>query len=55
MKQNQEPCRKTKKVIDKGKRSKTLSIVKTDKNMQEVESAESSRDKYHAKGSPSLT
>ena len=40
MKQNQKPCTKTKKVIDIGKRSKTLSEVKPveniSKNLQET-------------------
>ena len=31
--QNQKPCTKTKKVIDRGKRSKTLSEVKPVKNI----------------------
>ena len=38
-----------KKVINRGKRIKTFSEVKP------VESAEFSRDKSHAKGSPSFT
>ena len=42
-----------KKMIDRGKRSKTLSEVKPAKNLQE--SAEFSRDKSHVKGSPSFT
>ena len=33
MKQNQKPCTKLKKVIDRGKRSKTLSKVKPVKNI----------------------
>ena len=33
MKQNQKPCTKTKKVIDRGKRSKTLSEVKPVENI----------------------
>ena len=33
MKQNQKPCTKLKKVIDRGKRSKTLSEVKPVKNI----------------------
>ena len=33
MKQNQKPCTKTKKVIDKGKKGKTLSEVKPIENM----------------------
>ena len=32
-KQNQKPCIKTKKVIDRGKRSKTLSEVKPVENV----------------------
>ena len=33
MKQNQKPCTKLKKVIDRGKRSKTLSEVKLVENI----------------------
>ena len=44
MKLNQEPCTKLKKVIDKGKRSKTLSEVKPVENI----------NKSRAKGSPSF-
>ena len=33
MKQNQKPCTKTKKVVDRGKRSKTLSEVKPVENI----------------------
>ena len=33
MKQNQKPCTARKKVIDRGKRSKTLSEVKQVKNL----------------------
>ena len=33
MKQNQKPCTKTKKMIDRGKRSKTLSEVKPVENI----------------------
>ena len=33
MKQNKKPCTKLKKVIDRGKRSKTLSEVKPVKNI----------------------
>ena len=33
MKKNQKPCTKTKGVIDRGKRGKTLSEVKPDKNI----------------------
>ena len=33
MKQNQKPCTKLKKVIDRGKRSKTLSEVKPVENI----------------------
>ena len=35
MKQNQKPCTKTKKVIDRGKRSKTLSEVKPVENVSQ--------------------
>ena len=48
-----------KKVIDRGKRSKTLSEVKPVENLQicrsAVRIAEFSRDKSRAKGSPSST
>ena len=50
MKQNQKLCTKMKKVIDRGKRSKILSEVKPVEK-----SAEFSRDKSHAKGSPCFT
>ena len=33
MKSNQKPCIKTKKVIDKGKRSKTMSEIKPVENI----------------------
>ena len=35
MKLNQKPCTKTKKVIDRGKQSKTLSEVKPVENISE--------------------
>ena len=54
MKQNQKPCRRTKKVIDRGKRSKTLSEVMPVENISK-EPTEFSRDKSQAKGSPSFT
>ena len=53
MKQNQKPRTKTKKVTNKGKRSKTLSKVKPVENISK--NLEFSRDKSRAKGSPSLT
>ena len=53
MKQNQKPCIT---VIDRGKRSKTLSDVKQVENISKnQESAKFSRDKSRAKGSPSFT
>ena len=42
-----------KKVIDRGKRSKTMSEVKPVKNISK--NLQFSRDKSHAKGSPSFT
>ena len=44
-----------KKVIDRGKRSKTLSEVKPVENISKNLQREFSRDKSHAKGSPSFT
>ena len=44
---------KSKKVIDRGKRSKTLSEVKPIENISK--NAEYSEDKSRAKGSPSFT
>ena len=45
--------KKTKKAIDRGKRSKTLNVVKSVKNMQKC--IEFSSDISLAKGSPSFT
>ena len=42
------------KLIDRGKRSKTLSEVQPVENISKKESAQFSRDKSHAKGSPSF-
>ena len=53
MKQNQKPCITRKNVIDRGKRSKTLSEVKTVENINK--NTEFSREKFRAKGSPYFT
>ena len=49
MKQNQKPCTKTKKVIDRRKKNKKLSEVKPDENISKK--LQFSRDKSHAKRS----
>ena len=52
---NQKPCIMMKKVIVRGKRSKTLSEVKPTENISMNESTEFARDKSRAKGSASFT
>ena len=54
MKLNQKPYITTKKEIDRGKKSKTLSEVKLVENIHK-NPQEFSRDKSCAKGSPSFT
>ena len=52
MKQNQKPCTKTKNMIDRRKKSKKLSVVKSGKNISKK--LQFSRDKSHAKRSMAI-
>ena len=53
MKQGQKPCTKTKKVINRGKRSKVVSEINPVENINK--NLQFSRDNSRPKGGPSFT